>query len=583
MRRKLRARKKAIVQSTESFNKTLERHIFRRTHNWQNARRFLITWIVLVSLLAGGLLFQMRILQAEYLTVSPIAGGVYNEGIVGDIKNINPIFAVTPADTAVSSLVFSSLLAYDQNNQLTGDLASDWKADANSKKFTVTVRDNAFWHDGKPVTADDIVFTYQTIQNPDTKSPLYTTWRGVKVEKQDDKTVVFTLPNAYSPFLHLLTTGIIPKHLLENVAKDQLRSSTFNTEQAIGTGPFVLNSIDTENVSEQGGETVQLGKNTQYYRGNVQLDGFTLRTYPDQKRVISALENKDIVGAVADVALPQESQYNVLRFTQTSAMMVFFNTTKPIMQDVKLRQALLSAINPSVASGVVGYPTVPVRSPILKDQVGYSDASLQQNPSPETTNKILNELGWLWAEGDSYRKKDGKELSIDFVSQNSGDYAKVAEEVQKQWAQYGIKTNVTLEKAEDISTTRLATKEYDALLYAITIGPDPDVYVYWHSSQTKPDAKPGYNFSMYNSAKADQALEDGRSRTDPSLRAVKYKPFLDAWRQDVPAVGLYQPRTTYVTSVPVYNLNEMTINTAAERYRNVHNWQINTEKVTEAP
>jgi peptide/nickel transport system substrate-binding protein len=580
MRRKLRARKKAIAQTAESANKSLERHVFRRSHNWQFARRFFISWLVLIAILGGGLLFQMRSLQAEYLTIEPTSGGVYNEGVLGNVKNINPIYATSQGDTSISALLFSSLLTYDQNNQLTGDLAKEWKADATSKVYTVVLRDDIYWHDGEKVSADDVVFTYQTIQNPDAKSPYYNAWRGIKVEKINDTTVTFTLPNAYSPFFHLLTNGIIPEHKLAAISKEQLRGNMFNTREAVGSGPFKLRTIVVEKTSEaQTEEEIQLVKNPSYHRGQVQLDGFTVKTYADQGSLQQALEKKEVVGAVVDVVDENSQNMTTIRFNQTSAVMVFLNTSRPLMANAKLREALISATDPGIVAAQLNYPTSAVRSPLLKDQIGYDETILQIGQSSEKTNMLLSELGWVWSEGEPYRKKDGKELTIEFVSENTSDYSKLSEELQRQWGQYGIKTNVTLENSADISTTSLASKEYDALLYAINIGPDPDVYVYWHSSQAKPEAKPGYNFSVYSSAKADQSLEDGRSRSDPNLRTVKYKSFLEAWKADIPAIGLYQPRIAYTTNVPVYNLQEMTINTAADRYRNVHNWQINTQKI----
>ena len=469
-------------------------------------------------------------------------------------------------------------MTYNENNELIGDLAKEWKSDATSKVYTITLRDDVYWHDGEKLTADDVVFTYKTIQNPDSKSPYYSAWRGIKVEKVDDQTVTFTLPNSYSPFYHLLTVGIIPEHKLSSISKDQLRGNMFNTKEAIGTGPFKLKNEVVEKTADTQEETIQLVKNTRYHRGDVQLDGFTIKAYSDGKSLQDAINKKEIIGAVVEPSEDSSQSLNSFRFNQMSAVMVFLNINRPLTSDQKFREALISATEPGAAAAQLGYPTASVRTPILKGQIGYDASMAQKAPSSEKANTLLNELGWTWAEGEPYRKKDGKELTIDFVSENTGDYARLAEELQRQWGQYGIKTNVTLENSDDISTTSLATKEYDALLYAINIGADPDVYVYWHSSQAKPDAKPGYNFSMYSSSKADQSLEDGRSRSDPNLRAVKYKPFLEAWKTDVPAIGLYQPTIPYTTNIPVYNLREMTLNTAADRYRNVHNWQINTQK-----
>jgi peptide/nickel transport system substrate-binding protein len=581
VRRKFRARKKAIAQTAETANKGLERHVFRRTHNWQFAKRFFITWLALIVIIAGGLLLQIRSLSATYLVVTPTGGGVYNEGIVGNIKNINPIFASSSADISVSTLVFSSLLTYNNNNQLIGDIAKEWKSDATSKVFTVTLRDDVYWQDGEKLTADDVLFTYQTMQNPDTKSPYYSTWRGIKIEKVDDKTIVFTLPNAYSPFLHLLTNGVVPEHILASVPKDQLRGSKFNTQEAVGSGPFKLSSVTVEKSSDiQTSETIQMVKYDSYHRGEVQLDGFTLKTYPDDRALKDALKNKDVIGALIDNS-DNDTDFSTIRFNQTSAAMLFMNTTRPLLTDLKMRNTLISATDVARISSLLDYPTTPVRSPILKDQIGYDASQLQQPYKPDAVNNSLNELGWVWNEGEPYRKKDGKELTLQFVSENTTEYSRFAEEVQKQWAQFGIKTNVVLENPDEIGTTSLADKEYDILLYAINIGPDPDVYVYWHSSQAKPDAKPGFNFSQYSSTKADQSLEDGRSRADPTLRAIKYKPLLEAWKADIPAIGLHQPRVAYTTNSPVYNLDEMTINTVADRYRNVYNWQITTTKTTQ--
>jgi peptide/nickel transport system substrate-binding protein len=116
--------------------------------------------------------------------------------------------------------------------------------------------------------------------------------------------------------------------------------------------------------------------------------------------------------------------------------------------------------------------------------------------------------------------------------------------------------------------------DYDALLFGTSIGADPDVYVYWHSSQIDPNSPVRLNFSQYSSAGADAGLEAGRTRLDPALRAAKYQPFLQAWQTDAPALGLYQPRFLYLTRGPVYGLEEATINSDIGRFRNVHNWQV---------
>lgn len=581
-RRKLRSYNKSIQSKVEDANMQLERHLFRRNHNWKYAKRFIFSWMMLMLILAVGTFIQIKGLDKTYLVTKPSVGGVYSEGIVGNLKNANPLYATTSVDNAVSELVFSSLLTYNDENKLVGDIAKKWKAEANAKVYTITLRDDVYWHDGEKLTADDVVFTYKTILNPDAQSNLYNSWRSVKVEKVDDLNVKFTLKNSFSPFLHYLTDGIVPEHLLADVDPDQLRSNNSFNNKLVGSGPFKMVDIKVQGDADDRRESIQFVKNDKYYRGEVQLDGFNIKTYGDDKEAEEALLGKDVIGvSVSTNDLLSNPSLDTLKFDQTGALMLFINTQQGGLKDVKLRKALISATQPQSVSDKLPYPTIPVREALLEGQVGYNGDYKQLPPNAAEVDKLLNELGWLLPEGSQYRMKDGKELSLKLVSENSPEYSDFASEVQRQWAEYGIKTEVVLEDSAELTNNSLDNKDYDVLLYAINIGPDPDVYPYWHSSQAKEDAKPGLNLSRYESAKADLSLESGRSRVDSKLRAAKYAPFLEAWRADVPAIGIHQPVYLYTTNAPLYGLPEASINTPSDRYRSVHNWQINTNKVIE--
>lgn len=580
LRRKFRARKKAVKNSADEANKNLERHLFRRQHNWQYARRFIIGWAGLMFLLGFGVTLQIRGLGSTYLTIEPAPGGVFSEGIVGNLNNANPIYSTSSVDNAVSALVFSSLFTYNKQNNLVSELASGWQADESAKVYTVTLKDNVYWHDGEKFDADDVVFTYNTVRNVDSQSNLYATWRTIKVKKLDDLKVEFTLPNSYSPFPHLLTTGILPQHKLANVEPVKLRSNDFNNNP-IGTGPFKWQDVEVSTDGTVKTETIQLVKNDGYFKGQVQLAGFNIKTYPDKDQLEQALLAKDIDAAAGTAYLTDESKkLDTLLFNQTSQLMLFLNTQNPITKDINLREALIKATNKRAISSKLPYATVPVDEPILRGQLGYNKDYRQLSYSPDEVDKLLTDAGWVWQEGDQYRKKDGQELVLNLVSENSPDYSRFAEEIQNEWSKYGINTNVVLEETDKIVDTSLDNKEYDVLLYAINIGADPDVYVYWHSSQAEADATPGFNLSRYKSEATDAALEAGRSRTDAALRTAKYEPFLKAWQADVPAIGLHQPVFLYTTNIKVYNLDPAPINSPSDRYKQVFNWQINTQKTT---
>ncbi len=141
-------------------------------------------------------------------------GGVYEEAIVGSPQFINPIFAsVNEADTDLARLIFSGIMRYDEQEGLAYDLAKYIEKSADGLTYTVTLRDDVVWHDGEKLTANDVVFTIETIKQPNINSPLRLAFDRIAVEAIDEHTVKFTLPEKFAPFLSMLTVGIMPEHI----------------------------------------------------------------------------------------------------------------------------------------------------------------------------------------------------------------------------------------------------------------------------------------------------------------------------------------------------------------------------------
>lgn len=579
VKRKIRTRKKQVVGIGESANKQLDRHIFRRWHNLKTSWRFVAGWMGLLVLLSLAVVFQTRALGSFYLVPTAVSGGVYSEGIVGTFSNANPIYAISGVDAAVSRLVFSPLLTYDEKNQLTGDLAETWEADAKATTYTVKLKPNLVWQDGQPLTADDVVFTYGMIQNPDAKSPLLGSWTGIKIEKVDEKTVRFTLPNAYSPFLHSLTTGIVPAHVLKGVAPEEMRSVSFNAKKPIGSGPFYWKGVT---VSASGkpnqSETIKLARFDGYSRGAAKLDSIVIRTYQTNDQLRAAVDTRQVITAAGLSLTDKEisTPLGATSFNLMSANMLFLKNTSPILSDAKVRQALTKATSVPILTNQIGYSVVPVREPLLKGQIGYNDAYHQAGHNSAEAASLFDQAGWLLAPGEKIRKKDGKPLKVKLSYENSPEFSIIANKLQEQWANIGVDLEVEVIEGDDSSLKLVNSHDYDVLLYGINIGPDPDVYAYWHSSQIDNKSPIHLNLSEYSSKVADLALESGRTRIDPVLRAAKYKPFLEAWQKDSPAIGLYQPRYLYVSNQIVYGLDPKTINTPSDRFNDVHLWMVNT-------
>ncbi len=582
--RRFRKGQRQVEGLSTQAEEHIDRHLLKRFERLTHVRRFVITWLALVLLLIGGLVIQNLALSGYYQSLQPVPGGIYNEGIEGRFTNANPIYATSDADSTVSRLVFAGLLATDVSGKLKGDLASGYSVDNHGTTYTVHLRPNLKWQDGQPLTSKDVVFTYQTIQNPDAKSPLQGSWQGVEITAPDARTVVFKLPGALAAFPYNLTTGIVPEHLLAKVPPVDLRSADFNTVQPVGAGPFAWQAIQVKGDGnpKNAQEQIALTPFHDYHSGVPKLQKFVVQVFASEKQMIQAFQDKQLTAVAGlDMVPPQlrdKSDVVVHSIPLRAANMVFFKTTSGVLADQKVRQALVRATDVPQIIKQLGYTTHEVREPLLVGQLGY-DASLAQPPfNLDEAKKLLDENGWKVGD-DGMRSKDGNPLAFNLVAANTPENRMVTRTLKRQWAAAGANVTVQMQSSNDFQNA-LTYHNYDAVLNGIAIGVDPDVFVYWDSSQADIRSSQRLNLSEYKNSAADTALEAGRTRLDPSLRVVKYKPFLQAWQQDAPAVGLYQPRLLYITNGPVAGLTQRPISSTTDRLVDVQDWQIREAKVT---
>ncbi len=583
-RRIFRKRRRSVEDAAEQAEQSLEKHFFKRLPRLANVRRFVFGWVGLLVLLISSVGLQARGLGQYYQKIAPAEGGTMREGLVGTFSNANPLYAATLVDSSVSKLVFSGLMTHDANNQLTPDLADKWESDDKGQVYKVTLRKNIIWHDGVPFTSADVVFTYKTLQNPDAKSPLLASWQGVEVTAINDYVVQFKLPSPLASFPYSLTNGIVPKHILGSTPVSQLRSVPFNSVKPIGTGPFMWGSVEVGGTTrENRSEQVALKRYRRYHRGSAKIEEYLLKTYRDEPSLIKAFQRRELTAFLGVNKLPEDlshdetvSAYNV---PMASEVMIFMNTSKPLLQDAKVRQALTMGTNRAELIRQLGFPVVTTNEPLLRGQIGYDASVMQRNYSMNEANTLLDSAGWLRATATDIRKKDGKPLTISFVSQNLAEYTAISQNLQKQWKDLGVTVDVKFRSEEDMQGDILYRHNYDVLLYGISIGQDPDVFAYWHSSQADIRSVNRLNFSEYKSKVADAALEAGRTRIDPGIRALKYKPFLQAWRDDAPAITLYQPRFLYVTRTELVGFDTRQLNGAVDRLSDVQNWTVIQDKV----
>ena len=577
-RRMLRRSARKIESATM---KHAHRFIIRRLDNVRDVRRHTLAWLALMILLIGLSVVHLSIYQNTFSKVAPVEGGVYAEGVIGSLDTMNPLFASTSAERAASKLMFASLLSYDRKNTLRGELAETWLSEDDGRTFTVTLRQNLRWHDGEPLTIDDVMYTISLMKNPRVNSTLSRNWIDVTAAKKNDRQIVFTLPAAYAPFPHALTFGIVPKHILSQTPVERLRESTFNRDP-IGSGPFEFRNLQIIN-QDASRLVVYMNANADYVLGKPKLERFQLHTYKDQAQLKQGFLT-DEVNAAADLTsedmrsiLTARSDAVVSKALIDNGVFAIFNNNGAILRDPVVRAALQEATNrPEIIQKLHGYGAL-MEGPLTRDHIPA--AAKQATYNLEAAAQKLQAAGWTLSGG--VRQKAGVPLTLTVVAPKSGDYQVVVQALTNQWRKIGVDVKLEQVSPASIQQNVLVPRAYDVLIYELAIGADPDVFAYWHSSQT---GALGFNLANYASPVSDDALSSARGRLDMTLRDAKYEAFTQQWLKDVPAIALYQPRMHYVTDDTVRSTTSQTVlSEATSRYRAVEYWTVDRDRVSNTP
>ena len=509
-------------------------------------------------------------------------GGSYTEGIIGSSRYFNPLLSQTnDADRDLTQVIFSGLLKYDGQGNLLPDLAERYEITDSGKTYTFYLRKNIFWQDGKPLNADDIIFTVQIIQNADFKSPLWSALVGVQTEKVDDYALRFHLTNSFPAFLYVLTFGVLPKHLWQNVSAADFALNEKNLKP-IGSGPYIFKKL-TKN-SDGLIQSVELQANRNYYLGGPFINQLIFKFYPDEQSAIAAWRKGEIEGisyvsaqngsvfdsqpeatAVYDIALPR---YFALFINQTE------NKT---LADKNVRLALAYAINKKELIDKVLYGFAqPINSPILPGMLGYSADAKSYDFDQEKAKNILQAAGWIDKNGDGIREKDGKNLEFSLVTSTWSELTQTADLLKDELAAIGVKVDVESKDASTLQQENIKPRQYQTLLFGEILNIDPDPFYFWHSSQMK---DPGLNLSLYDNAQVDAILQDARHDSDPASRAKKYQQFSQIIAGDLAAIFLYSPHYLYPLASDVKGVDLQFLALPSNRFSQIEKWYIETKRV----
>lgn len=543
-----------------------------------------IIFSLFAALFVGCSLYLLSVVNKHFSVQVPIKGGTLTEGVVGYVGYINPILAVTDSGRDLTKLMYAGLLKSTPSGTLVPELAESYTISADGLTYTFVLKDKIFFHDDSPITADDIIFTIQKVQDPALKSPSKPNWDGVVVKKIDDRTISFTLAKPYAPFLENTTLGIIPKHIWKNARNEDFTYSKYNFEP-IGSGPYKLYSIqrNTSGIPQN----YDLVPFDEYPLGSPYITHIIIKTFSNEKSMIEAYQQGDIQSMydvspqVAKSVLRGDSQIYTTPLPRVFG--IFFNQNEaPVLANKEVRQALqLATDRQAIISNVLGGYGIAITDPIPPGAlpVGADLPSTIATTSIENARKILTNAGWAPDTNGIMNKKIGKDtvaLRFSISTSDTPELVQAANMVKVMWQKIGADVGVKIFETGELNQSVIRPRKYDALLFGEIIGRDLDLYAFWHSSGR---LDPGLNIAEYVNVKADKILEKARTITNVQDRLNQYAAFETEVRNDIPAIFLYAPDFIYILPKNIKGVGLGSVTVPSERFSDVSQWYIDTENV----
>ena len=543
---------------------------------------------VLFWLLTAAFIFSTFIVftQVNKETTSevPVRGGTVREGVIGAPRFINPLLALSDTDRDLTTLIYAGLTRPTPSGELIPDLAERYSISEDGTEYRFVLRDDARFHDGVPITADDVVFTVIMAQDAVIKSPRRADWDGVRVEKINDREVLFTLDRPYAPFLENTTIGILPRHLWMNVPPQEFAFSTFNT-QPVGSGPFKLNDIsyNSSGIPTQ----YDLRAYKDYTLGRPYINKLLVYFYSNEEDLLRAYVSGTInnLSAISSATLSEilTEDSELLQIALPRIFAIFFNQNKNhVFADKNVRQALEVLIDKEyiVQTVLNGYGTA-IDSPIPPGTIVNQQETLSQGAGDaserrELAHTLLSDAGWEFDE-ETNQWNDGEQiLAFSIATANTPELKRAAQIAATAWTEAGISVKVNIFETGDLNQNIIRPRSYEALLFGEVVGRGLDLFAFWHSSQ-KDD--PGLNIANYTNSAVDDILAEARTISDKEERDELYLAFEEEILDDMPAIFLYVPDFLYVVPTKLKGVTIDIVATPSERFSGVHLWHTQTERI----
>jgi peptide/nickel transport system substrate-binding protein len=541
-----------------------------------------IRWQLIIILVAGVLVGALLLSgQSGFRLVSPspAKGGTYTEALLGGLQRLNPLLDYyNQPDRDVDRLVFSGLLRFDTRGEVQPDMAEKWGVSMDGLTYNFDIHPKAAWHDGKPVTSEDVVFTVNMMRDSASVLPedLKSLWRGVEVIALSEKSLQFQLAEAFAPFKDYLTFGILPKHLLGGFSYTDIVNASFNI-QPIGSGPYRFDKLIIEDGRIKG---VALKANENYYGQVPFISQVVFRYFPDGPLAYSAYVKGEVqgIGEIGfdilrqGLANPNLSLYSIRKPQIAMVLFNLKNNEIKFLQDKVIRRALLTGLNRrSLIDRVYSGQGIIASVPLLPGSWAYYDGLTPVDFDPQKAMDLLKQQGYVLANaGDTVRAKQGTALNFELLHPQDAIHQAIAEAIQADWAKIGVAVTLKAIPYDLLVLDHLQPLSYQAALVDLNFAnaPDPDPYPFWDISQVGG----GQNYSQWENRIVSEYLEQARVSQDFDERAKLYRNFQVLYMDELPALPLFYPVYNYAVDKTVQAIRLGPFFDPSDRFFNISSW-----------